>query len=58
MTLYALLEAGQAVDSTLLIYNVRPGGWVKGPNDDVQCIGKMVSYKSDSYVKYDIFAVR
>ncbi len=24
----------------------------------VQCIGKMVSYKSDSYVKYDIFVVR
>jgi hypothetical protein len=142
MTLYAPLEAGQAVDSTLYIYNVRPGGWVKGPkingsivapggdwfrvlpsgasrldvrlaiktddgaliymsyngifkdtkesqaradkgevltsNDlyfviapsmqtsakkyawlnDVQCIGKMVSYKSDSYVKYDIFAIR
>jgi hypothetical protein len=24
----------------------------------VQCIGKMVSYKNDSYVKYDIFVVR
>ena len=24
----------------------------------VQCIGKMVSYKNDSYVKYDIFIVR
>jgi len=24
----------------------------------VQCIGKMVSYKSDSYVQYDIFVVR
>jgi Protein of unknown function (DUF3237) len=28
--------------------------WLNG----VQCIGKMVSYKSDSYVKYDIFVVR
>jgi hypothetical protein len=24
----------------------------------VQCIGKMVSYQNDSYVKYDIFIVR
>jgi hypothetical protein len=24
----------------------------------VQCIGKMVSYKSDAYVTYDIFVVR
>jgi Protein of unknown function (DUF3237) len=141
MTLYAPLEAGQAVDPTLYIYNVGPGGWIKGPkiegtivapsgdwfrilpsgvsrldvrltiktNDGalisltyngifrdtkevearaekgevltskdlyfmiaptiqtsarryhwlngVQFIGKMVSYKNDSYVKYDIFAV-
>jgi hypothetical protein len=28
--------------------------WLNG----VQCIGKMVSYKSDAYVKYDIFVVR
>ena len=142
MTLYAPLDAAQAVDSTLYISNVRPGGWVKGPKingtilapggdwfhvmpsgvgrldvrltiktddgaliyityngiskdtkeseerankgevltssdlyfiiaptmqtsakkyawlNDLQCIGKMVSYKNDSYVKYDIFAVR
>jgi Protein of unknown function (DUF3237) len=142
MTLYAPLEAAQEIDSSLYVYNVRPGGWVKGPRingtllapggdwfrvlpsgasrldvratiktDDgaliyityngifmdsketearaskgevltakdlyfviaptmqtsakqydwlnaVQCIGKMVSYKSDSYVKYDIFVVR
>jgi hypothetical protein len=142
MTLYAPLEAAQEIDSSLYVYNVRPGGWVKGPRingtllapggdwfrvlpsgasrldvratiktDDgaliyityngifkdseetesraskgevltakdlyfviaptmqtsakkydwlnaVQCIGKMVSYKSDSYVKYDIFIVR
>jgi len=24
----------------------------------VQCVGKMVSYKNDTYVKYDIFIVR
>jgi len=28
--------------------------WLNG----VQCIGKMVGYKNDSYVKYDIFVVR
>jgi hypothetical protein len=142
MTLYAPIEASEAIDSGLYINNVRPGGWVKGPKingtivapagdwfrvlpsgagridvrttiktDDgaliyityngvfkdspeieerankgevltsqdvyfviaptmqtsakkydwlngVQCIGKMVSYKNDVYVKYDIFVVR
>jgi len=142
MTIYAPLDAGQAVNSSLQVYNVRPGGWVKGPQikgtiiapsgdwlrvmpsgifrldvrgtiktDDgaliyisyngiidqtkqsesraengdvqtsndmyfiiaptmettskkyawlngVQCIGKMVEVKRDSYVKYDIFVVR
>ena len=142
MTLYAPLGAGQEIDSSLEVNDVRSGGWVKGPRitgtllapagdwsralpsgvsrldvratiktDDgaliyisyngifkdseevearatkgevltskdmyfviapimqtsakkydwlnaVQCIGKMVSYKNDSYVKYDIFVVR
>jgi hypothetical protein len=31
MTLYAPLEAGQDIDSSLEVSNVRPGGWVKGP---------------------------
>jgi len=31
MTLYAPLEAAQEIDSSLYVYNVRPGGWVKGP---------------------------
>ena len=31
MTLYAPLEAGQEIDSSLYVNNVRPGGWVKGP---------------------------
>lgn len=31
MTLYAPLEAGQEIDPSLYVYNVRLGGWVKGP---------------------------
>ncbi len=31
MTVHAPLEAGQEVDPALIIYNVGPGGWVKGP---------------------------
>lgn len=142
MTIYAPLDPVHAVDSSLYIYNVRPGGWVKGPKingtivapsgdwlrvmpsgvsrldvratiktDDgaliyltyngiikdtkesearsnkgevltsndhyfiiaptletsakkydwlngVQCIGKIVEDKSESYVKYDVFVVR
>jgi hypothetical protein len=142
MTIYAPLDPVHAVDSSLYIYNVRPGGWVKGPKingtivapsgdwlrvmpsgvsrldvratiktDDgaliymtyngiikdteesearankgevmtsndhyfviaptmetsakkyewlngVQCIGKIVEDKNDSYVKYDVFVVR
>lgn len=142
MTLYAPLEASEAIDSGQFISNVRAGGWVKGPKingtlvapsgdwyrvlpsgagrvdvratiktDDgaliyityngifkdspameerankgevltsqdvyfviaptfqtsakkydwlngIQCIGKMVSYKDEAYVKYDIFVVR
>ena len=34
MTIYAPLDAVHAVDSALYIYNVRPGGWVKGPKID------------------------
>jgi hypothetical protein len=30
MTLYAPLEPPQRIDNSLVIYNVRPGGWVKG----------------------------
>jgi len=30
MTLYAPLDPPQRIDSSLVIYNVRPGGWVKG----------------------------
>jgi hypothetical protein len=142
MTLYAPLAPAQPIDSSLYVFNVLPGGWVKGPRingtilspsgdwfrvlpsgasrldvrltirtDDgaliyvsyngiysdskeveeraakgevltskdlyfviaptlqtsapkydwlnaVQCIGKIVSYKNDAYVKYDIFIVR
>jgi hypothetical protein len=31
MTLYAPLDPPQLIDSSLAIYNVRNGGWVKGP---------------------------
>ena len=31
MTLYAPLDPPQKIDSSLTIYNVGPGGWVKGP---------------------------
>jgi Protein of unknown function (DUF3237) len=31
MTVYAPLEPVRAVDSSLYIYNVKPGGWAKGP---------------------------
>src|SRR5271169_5354241 len=31
MTLYAPLAASQEIDSNLSIYNVLPGGWVRGP---------------------------
>jgi hypothetical protein len=31
MTLYAPLEQAQEIDSSLFVYNVRKGGWVKGP---------------------------
>jgi len=31
MTIYAPLDPIHTVDSSLYIYNVKPGGWVKGP---------------------------
>ena len=31
MTLYAPLDAPQAIDATLYVYNVPTGGWVDGP---------------------------
>jgi len=31
MTLYAPLDPPQKIDNSLTIYNVGPGGWVKGP---------------------------
>lgn len=34
MTLYAPLDAPQQIDDTLFIYNVRSGGWAKGPKID------------------------
>ena len=34
MTLYVPLDPVQEVDSSLAVYNLRPGGWVKGPRID------------------------
>jgi len=31
MTLYAPLEQGQEIDASLFVFNLRKGGWVKGP---------------------------
>jgi hypothetical protein len=43
MTLQAPLDAPQAIDQGLLIYNVQPGGWVEGP----RIKGKLVSPGAD-----------
>ena len=39
MTLHAPLEPPQVANSDFLIYNVKPGGWVKGPNIEGEIIG-------------------
>jgi hypothetical protein len=64
MTLYAPLDAaeGEVLTSKDMYFVIAPTmqtsakkyDWLNG----VQCIGKMVSYKSDAYVKYEIFVVR
>jgi hypothetical protein len=38
MTLYAPLEAPQAIDNTLNIYNLREGGWARGPKIEARMI--------------------
>jgi hypothetical protein len=43
MTLQAPLDAPQAIDRDLLIYNVQPGGWVEGP----RIKGKLMSPGAD-----------
>jgi len=43
MTLYAPLEAPQQIDPTLAIYNLRDGGWVKGP----KISGKLIAPAAD-----------
>ncbi|MEH2610063.1 hypothetical protein V1293_002352 [Bradyrhizobium sp. AZCC 1693] len=39
MTLHAPLDAPQAIDQSLLIYNVQPGGWVDGPRIKGKFVG-------------------
>jgi hypothetical protein len=43
MTLYAPLDPPQVIDKTLFIYNVRDGGWVKGP----KISGKLIAPGGD-----------
>lgn len=43
MTLYAPLEVPQLIDDGLSIYNVREGGWVKGP----KISGKLLAPSAD-----------
>lgn len=43
MTLYAPLDPPQRIDNTLFIYNVRDGGWVKGP----KISGKLLAPQGD-----------
>jgi Protein of unknown function (DUF3237) len=39
MTLHAPLDAPQAIDQSLLIYNVQSGGWVDGPRIKGKFVG-------------------
>jgi hypothetical protein len=39
MTLYAPLDPPQQIDSTLSIYNVREGGWARGPKINGTLVG-------------------
>jgi len=43
MTIYAPLDPVQTMDSALYIYYVRPGGWVKGPQDQRHPRGSLAS---------------
>ena len=43
MTLYAPLDPPQQIDNTLFIYNVRDGGWAKGP----KISGKVIAPAGD-----------
>jgi uncharacterized protein DUF3237 len=43
MTLYAPVDPPKAIDSGLVIYKVRAGGWVAGP----KIIGKLISPTAD-----------
>lgn len=43
MTYVVLLDSPVLIDNTMTIFNVRPGGWVKGPNIS----GKFISPSGD-----------
>ena len=31
MTMHALLDNPRQIDATLMVFNVREGGWIRGP---------------------------
>ncbi len=45
MTVYVPLDPPQRIDNTLFIYNVREGGWFKGP----KISGKVIAPSADWY---------
>ena len=47
MTAHAPLDAPQAIDQSLLVFNVQPGGWVEGP----RIKGKLLAPGADFAVR-------
>ena len=59
MTLHAPLDAAQAADKNLLIYNVLPGGWVRGPRITGEIVGPSADWlrvMPDGIAKLDVRA--
>jgi len=57
MTLYAPLDPPQKIDNSLTIYNVGPGGWVKGPKINGTLIapaGDWIRIMSDGNLRQDV----
>lgn len=57
MTLYAPLDIPQKIDDSLTIYNVGPGGWVKGPKINGTLIapsGDWIRIMPDGNLRQDV----
>lgn len=57
MTLYAPLDTPQKIDNSLTIYNVGPGGWVKGPKINGTLIapaGDWIRIMPDGNLRQDV----